>query len=595
MKRHSIRRTFAVTYSIVIIAAFILVTTLYMSIQIPQLQEQAFASLQQNTSSISAAMDTELNQMRTTGLNIAYSSLVQSQLFNTDENINDYGTSSQASTLSTLLATLIFPNSAIDQVNLYTNNGIQVSSGLQNSINTTSAQSQPWFQTIQTADHHQTMQFIGMDDSLSKFSTDVYSKHFVSYVLQNYNVFNAPTGYIEVKQRLDRIVASAISYSSVYGEQVYIFTVDGTMMFPVTQETPAELFKFVKSQNFPQAITTFGAEDHQEYLICAPSNYGDFYTVMVIDQALLYRPIWEQMASVFIVTLIALAFTLSMGLVVARRLSAPIGEISRQCADFDFSNLKELPPLDTKIAELYSLHSAFVQMHANLTESVSNQMMLQTQEMQSRMLALQSQMNPHFLFNSLAAIQAMSDENMNREIAVMCQSMSNILRYISSDSEPEVPLYQELAHTQDYLICMVIRYQGDLEYHLNIPEEMKSIKVPKLCIQLLVENAIKFTTTKRPPWSIDINGVCDENGYEIQIKDNGPGFTEESIATIYSRLEDIKKTNLLPSLEINGMGLLNIFIRYRLLHGDGIVFRPENNPEGGASITIGEVYHGTEI
>lgn len=591
MKRHSIRTTFAITYSIIIVVAFLVVTFLYMSFQINQLEEQSFASLEQNATSITASMDTELNQMRTTALNIAYSSLVQDQLLDMQPDVDNYGNTDGAQALSTLLATLIFPNSSTDQVNLYTTNGVKVSTGLDNGISLSDPEAQPWYGAVQSAPYHQAMWFIGLDDQLSKFSTDIYSKHFVSFTLQNYNVFNTPSGYIEVMQRLDRMVASAISYSSVYGETVYIVSQNGDVLFPIGGDAPTDLFQFAQAQDYPQTITQFTSGSSQEYLVCAPSAYGEFCTIMVIDQALLYQPIWYQLANVLLVTLLALAATLVMGLFAARRLSSPIGEISRQCADFDFANLKELPPLDTKITELYALHSAFVQMHTNLAESVTKQIMLQNQEMQSRMLALQSQMNPHFLFNSLAAIQAMSDEAMNDEIAVMCQSMSSILRYISSDAAPEVPLSQELSYTQNYLICMVIRYQGDLEYHLHIPDEMKEIQVPKLCIQLLVENAIKFTTTKRPPWNIEINGFCNEKGYEIQIKDNGPGFDASAIKTLHSRIEKIKKTNLLPSLEINGMGLLNIYIRYRLLHGDNLIFRMENNPEGGASITIGEVYN----
>ena len=62
---------------------------------------------------------------------------------------------------------------------------------------------------------------------------------------------------------------------------------------------------------------------------------------------------------------------------------------------------------------------------------------------------------------------------------------------------------------------------------------------------------------------------------------------------LHQKISEIDKTGLLPSLEINGMGLLNIYIRYRLLHGDRTIFRLENQPGGGAAITIGEVYHGT--
>lgn len=230
-------------------------------------------------------------------------------------------------------------------------------------------------------------------------------------------------------------------------------------------------------------------------------------------------------------------------------------------------------------------------MQAKLAESVNKQLMLQSQEMQSRLLALQSQMNPHFLYNSLATIQAMADEGMNEEITIMCQSMSNILRYISSKEGPQVTLAAELSCTEDFLRCMVIRHQGDLSYTIDVPDEMLSIKVPKLCIQLLVENAIKFASTRRPPYLVSISGRSDQTCYEITIKDNGPGFSPEILSMLHKKIEEINKTGLLPSLEINGMGILNVYIRYRLLLGNRLIFRLENNKEGGACVTIGEKYN----
>jgi sensor histidine kinase YesM len=159
--------------------------------------------------------------------------------------------------------------------------------------------------------------------------------------------------------------------------------------------------------------------------------------------------------------------------------------------------------------EMQTLHGAFTQMQGTLSEHVGKLLELQNQEMQSRMLALQAQMNPHFLYNSLQALQAMADEGMNDEIAVMCQSMADILRYISSDSAQKVPLADELKHTRDYLRCMEIRYQGDLSYEIDVPEALDGVPVPKLCVQLLAENAIKFTTTRRPPYRIAIRGEAD--------------------------------------------------------------------------------------
>ena len=96
--------------------------------------------------------------------------------------------------------------------------------------------------------------------------------------------------------------------------------------------------------------------------------------------------------------------------------------------------------------------------------------------MQARMLALQAQMNPHFLYNSLSTIQAMADEGMDRQIMDMCQSMSRILRYISSDKEQLVTVDQEIKYTIDFLKCMKARFDDDLIYNIVIPDGIEKCK-----------------------------------------------------------------------------------------------------------------------
>ena len=101
--------------------------------------------------------------------------------------------------------------------------------------------------------------------------------------------------------------------------------------------------------------------------------------------------------------------------------------------------------------------------------------------------------------------------------------------------------------------------------------------------------------SKRPPYRIQIRGFLHGDHYELHILDNGPGFTPEVLANLEERIRQIKDTSMLPSLKINGMGLLNVFIRYWLLHENQVLFRLENRSEGGARVVIGEYFHESKI
>jgi two-component system, sensor histidine kinase YesM len=116
--------------------------------------------------------------------------------------------------------------------------------------------------------------------------------------------------------------------------------------------------------------------------------------------------------------------------------------------------------------------------------------------------------------------------------------------------------------------------------------------VPKLCLQLLVENSVKFVTQNKPPWHVRISGCHTADRYEITVSDDGPGFAANTLNEINESIRIINETGLVPSLSIGGMGLLNICMRYRLLNAQNVIFIVGNNAGGGACVTIGGSYHG---
>lgn len=591
MKQKSVRATLFGTYTIILLASFFALAVILAVIQMSRVRGQTVAALEQNAQAAATAVDREIEQMRTTALGISYSTRMRERMFTRrpSETPQD-----EAEMLSMILSGIVFPNRPIDQVNLYTQAGMRVASGMHNGISRGAAREQDWFADFSGTDVRQRLFFSGRDDELSKYVTDAYGKQFLSLVIENYDNFNNICGYIEIKQRLSRIISFIMAYEANYGERVYFFDRDGRQIYPA-EPGPGSLFDTARQLGFPAQFRRTAVDRSDVQLCCEPSDSGNFYTIVAIRHSDLLRPVWEQLMTILLVTLIVLALAIVLSHLASRRITAPIDAICRQIASIDIGHPAALPPLETNVAELNTLHSAFAQMQSTLTEHVNRLLTLQNQEMQSRMLALQAQMNPHFLFNSLQALQAMADEGMNDEIAVMCQSMANILRYIASDSAQLVPLEDELKYTVDYLTCMAIRYQGDLVYDIDVPGALNGIAVPKLCVQLLVENAIKFTTSRRPPFRIGIRGVIDGDGYELQIRDNGPGFTRDTLDTLEARMAEIRRTYTLPSLKIDGMGILNVFIRFCLLYDNRFTFRLENNPEGGACVVIGAKCDGSEV
>ncbi len=582
MKTRTIRSIFFSSFSGIVLASIAGIFVLYSLIQAPKVKQQATAALTQSAAAISSSMDTEISQMSTIAMNIAYSTQISDNLVD----ISAFSKTEADRRILSLLTMQVFPDRPVDQVDLYIATGQVIASGLRNEVYTDDASLRPWFSEVTASSKNQAHMFTGIDPHISKYYTDEYGKHFVSFAMQIYNTFNLPYGYVEIRKRLSRVLGAAMNYNSVFGEEVFIFDQNGTQMFPL-HEDGAAIFAAAEELRFPNTLSSFLSPGDYDRMVCSSCKNGDYHVILAISSRSLSQPVRSFLFSTFLVAALTLLFALAASFYTAQKITVPLNTFCQQLKDSSPALQEPPDSYDTNVEEIQTLYRVFSKMRQRLQDSTSRQIQLEKQEMQSRMLALQSQMNPHLLYNSLATIQAMADEGLNENISVMCQSISNILRYISSDAQQEVALKDEIRHTRDYIQCMAFRYQEDLACSIRMPEEMDALPVPKLCVQLLVENAIKYAALKRPPYCISIEGQLAEDRFEISIRDNGPGFSQEALQNLESQIEQINRTGILPSLEINGMGILNVYIRFRLLHGEQTIFRLENLKNGGACVTMG--------
>lgn len=134
---------------------------------------------------------------------------------------------------------------------------------------------------------------------------------------------------------------------------------------------------------------------------------------------------------------------------------------------------------------------------------------------------------------------------------------------------------------------MKIRYEDNLTYYFDIPDEMNQIIVPMLIIQPLVENSIKYGLNTSPPWNISVSGEINGNRWKIEISDNGPGFDPLVLNEFNHFIETSIDSLNVPDLQINGMGLKNIYFRLKLLYQNDTFFELQNHGEKGVSVTIG--------
>lgn len=596
MKRHTIRSSLFLTYSMIILISFIAFSVYFVYSEAQNVSKQTFTVLRQNAQNVASSIDSELQQMNMVSMNVSYSNLVKDTFYNylSGKQAKDtLSTFENAKMLGELLTSILGPNRPVDQINLYALDQGTVASGLCNELRDDRAQDQPWFQALQSSAYSKTVCYTGTDSHLSRYYSDPDGKRFISFIRQYYDVFSNPQGYVEIQKSLRKVLAAAINTESLYGEAVVILDQDGDPMWPLDAGWDTEL-AYLRKNGYNtdfQEIRSAGTSDTL-YSFCVPSAQSDFITILLVRRSDVFLPVVQYLRGIILPVLLTLGFALALAFFAAKKITSPISALFHEVRQYDLGTHIKAKKPTTRIIEIAALHDGFLHMQTKVEVSMQKQLMAQQQEMQSRMLALQSQMNPHFLYNSLSAIQSMAEEGMEGEIVTMCQAMSRILRYISSDTGMSVRLEDELKCTEDFLQCMVVRYQGDLCYDIDVPEDLLKVQVPKLCLQLLVENSVKFVTQTRPPWHVHINGRRTADRYEITISDNGPGFEKNTLREINESIRIINETGLMPSLSIGGMGLLNICMRYRLLNAQNVIFIVGNNAQGGACVTIGGIYLG---
>lgn len=584
--RNTIKNNLIAVFSAIILIPFLALSVYLITQESRKINSRTFAALNQNCVSVADAMQREIDQMNMISTDIAYSYLIKDSYSQYLANQKDY---TLTKSLYDLLATTIGPNRPVDQVNIFTVVDTLIAAGLYSNIYNRPAQIMPWYQEAEAANGNEVLWYTEYDALLARYTTDPYGKLFFSLAREYYDRNNNVQGFIEVKNSIRKVLSQAIDYQSVYGEQLFVLSRDKKLILPMNADSDQPLAMAIKSLTTPNEFVSVSIGAQRGYATFVELKSG-LRVVIYIDQGALFMPVNSYIRSVILLALASLALAIVLAYLAANKITVPIQQIHRQMQQTNLSGYMDRARLGTNTIELNELYDSFLEMQHELVDSLNKQLLLKNQEMQSKMLALQSQMNPHFLFNSLQTVQSMADANMNEEIVLMCQSMSNILRYISSDTDTTVPLSDEIRYTDDFLRCMAIRYSNDLHYTFDFPENMQSILVPKLSIQPLVENAIRYCTTMLPPYQIRVFGTFINGIYTISVTDNGPGFKAEAIALIMNKIHEIDETGLLPSLEIKGMGLLNIYLRYKILYGADVVFQLDNNEGGGARITIGGRY-----
>ncbi|WP_239613499.1 cache domain-containing sensor histidine kinase [Cohnella mopanensis] len=205
---------------------------------------------------------------------------------------------------------------------------------------------------------------------------------------------------------------------------------------------------------------------------------------------------------------------------------------------------------------------------------------MQLEQVRAEMKLLQSQMNPHFLFNTMNALLVVSVKNGYTEVADIIRNLSQLLRRMLSWSDSAVTLQDELHFTEMYLKIEKFRFADRFDYVFNIEDETASCLVPKMCIQPLVENACKHgLQAVKGKRFIRIEARRADNYLFVLVEDNGKGMDEDRLNEIRSMMNGSLDSD-------ENVGMRNVYKRLRLHYGERVDFYIDSHPDKGTRISF---------
>ena len=398
-------------------------------------------------------------------------------------------------------------------------------------------------------------------------------------------------GYIEVQMQTSRL-ADIFLEKQRYGDLYYAL---------------------IDANNSSMFFSNFGDEQRERYLdtiigkaawyptdsietsgglisICG-SNYTEWKTAMLMPDEMLLAPLRHflplaLMASLAMGTAIVVFFKF-----IVDRVTRPVDRVVSKISKIELVSLDEPFERVTGSYESEVLSDAFEAMKLRLLESIKREKAIE--RMQTRVLleSLQSRIGPHFLNNTLGSIANMCESGDAQGAAEACFSLSELLRYSAVQGSDLVTIREELEHLSNYLLLMKGRYRHRLEFSIDAAEQCMDVKLLKLTIQPLVENAIKYSLSESEQVRVEISIAREEDEVVVRVQDNGSGFDAPMLRALDDSIAQFLRTpsqaSLYEMMPRRGMGLVGTLMRLYLLLGEQhFCYHIGNSDDGGALIEL---------
>lgn len=232
------------------------------------------------------------------------------------------------------------------------------------------------------------------------------------------------------------------------------------------------------------------------------------------------------------------------------------------------------------VIELSELNESFAHMSARIKKLMEQVREEETELRKTELKALQAQINPHFLYNTLDSVQWMCEQGKTEQAAAMVSALAKLFRISISRGRELIPIKDELQHAKSYLVIQSYRYRNQFSYKFDVDESLENYLCNKITVQPLIENAIYHGIDRmvdEGEITVTLRQADDcENDILITVEDNGVGMTEEQCESI------LKKSRS----DSSGIGVKNVNDRLKIYFGDKYGISIKSELDVGTAVTV---------
>lgn len=375
-------------------------------------------------------------------------------------------------------------------------------------------------------------------------------------------------GVILINLNMNKITEICNSFQEKQENFICIINDKGELVYE--QQNGRERFAFDEKENRQELNTALGKTKES----CFRLNYrGEKYLVTRTDMKTTgwtlvsmvpYKSVMAETMAISGVMILAVAITLIVTLLLLNRILTgvvkPLKKLEKYMVQVNPDNMDQRMEIltDDEIGHLSMKFNQMMDRIRNLKEQVIEE---QEDKRKYELQALQAQINPHFLYNTLDSIIWMAETN-DSNIVAMTEALAKLFRISLNKGNEEISLERELEHVKNYLIIQSMRYADKFTYEISAEPGVERCRTIKLILQPIVENCIYHgIKKKRGTGKITIRAYRREQNLIIEVSDDGCGMPEEICRKILS--DEIESENISGS----GIGVKNVNERIQLRFG----------------------------